>query len=90
MSTEMKNKNEFTATKYIKERTKILKRLDNISDADIIEFANKYVSLKISVESMRAGLHKARLYVTDEDITERMKEDSKRWLAEHDMSVNIF
>ena len=77
---------------FVKERDEILKNIDKPECMlDIEKHCKKYnISIPQDTEVILAGLHKARLYVTSEDITDEMKEKSKLWLKEHNYSEDIF
>ena len=77
---------------FIEERNKMLKNIDN--PECMIEIANfckkNNIVMPQSTEVVLAGLHKARLYVTSECITNEMKEKSRQWLKEHKYKEDIF
>ncbi len=76
---------------FIKERDEILKNLDNPEVMiDVIEYCNKYnIPMPSDTEVALAGLHKARLFVTNPEITNEMKGKSKLWLKEHNYNLDI-
>lgn len=69
---------------FINERNKILSELDNYNMDDIINYSKKYnINLPDDENVILAGLHKARLYIINPIITDKMKERSEKWLIEH-------
>lgn len=69
---------------FINERNKILSELDNYNMDDIINYSKKYnIKLPDDENVILAGLHKARLYIINPIITDKMKERSEKWLIEH-------
>lgn len=76
---------------FIKDRNNLLMNLDNIKIEDIEKHCKKYgVPILTNKICMVAGLHKARLYVTSECITEEMKNNSRKWLKDNGFSEIIF
>lgn len=77
---------------FVSERNKILKNIDSPEFMiDLIHFCKKNnITMPVDLEVILAGLHKARLYVVNEEITEEMKDKSKLWLKEHGYKEDIF
>lgn len=79
-------------TSFIKNRDKILKNLESPEVMiQVMDYCKKYnIDMPQDTLVILAGLHKARLYVTSEDITEEMKEKSKLWLKDHGFKEKIY
>lgn len=76
--------------KFIKERDLLLSHLDSPDYEEIRNHCKKYkIPMPDNSIAILAGLHKARLYVTSEIITDEMKEKSVQWLKEHGFSCEI-
>ena len=77
---------------FVSERNKILKNIDYPGFMiNLIHFCKKNnITMPVDSEVILAGLHKARLYVVNEEITEEMKDKSKLWLKEHGYKEDIF
>ena len=75
---------------FIKSRNTILSHLDNPDYQEIERHCKKYnIPMPSDSIVILAGLHKARLYVTSELITDEMKEKSKQWLQENGFTCEI-
>ena len=74
---------------YVKKRDKILINFENMDDKELL-FALVELNTPIpsSQETARIGLHKARLY--SRGVPTELIEQSKKWLAEHNYSEDIF
>ena len=86
----MKNKDELLK-KFIKDRDELLQKIDDPTCMpDIIKHCMKYhIPMPPSDLAILGGLHKARLQITSKCITDEMKEKSRKWLKEHNMSEEI-
>ena len=74
---------------FIKKRNELLKTFDKMSDLEILD---KLIELNpgnvpSNPEVAKIGLHKARLYVPD--ISDKLKEKSKKWLTDRGYSLEI-
>ena len=76
--------------KFIKDRDLLLSHIDSPDYEEIRKYCNKYkIPMPSQSISILAGLHKARLYVVSDLITDEMIEKSKQWLKEHGFSYEI-
>jgi len=76
---------------YIKDRDKILIGLEKNNIKDIMKHCKKYgIPIPLDNEIIFAGLHKTRLYITNSQITDEMKQKSIDWLIEHGYSTDIY
>lgn len=76
--------------KLIKDRDLLLSHIDSPDYEEIRKYCNKYkIPMPSQSISILAGLHKARLYVVSDLITDEMKEKSKNWLEANGFSCEI-
>lgn len=81
---------EDLVSQYSKDRDKVLMNLDNENFDEIAKHCEKYgVPIPKDKISILAGLHKARLYVTNPEITDEMKQKSADWLLDRGFSLEI-
>lgn len=75
----------------VKDRNYVLTKLeDPTSILDITYYCKKYkIKMPDNVLIIYAGFHKARLYVTSPEITEDMKEKSRKWLKDNGFTEEI-
>lgn len=76
---------------FIEERDEILKNLDSPDVMiDVMNYCKKYnIQMPSDIEVALAGLHKARLYVINPEITDEMRVNSKLWLINHNYNLDI-
>lgn len=86
----MENKDELFKN-FVKDRDELLQKIDNSGCMDdIIKYCMKYyMPMPTNDIAILSGLHKARLQITSKCITDEMKEKSRKWLKEHNMSEEI-